>query len=323
MNSSKLLYTGSYVPEQVITNEDISKIVDTDDEWIFSRSGISRRHIAEKENTSDLAAKAAMRILEKGNISPEQIELLIVATLSGDFATPSTACLVQGKIGAVNAMAFDINAACSGFLFGLSMADKYIRSGCYQNALVIGAEVLSKHIDWTDRSTCVLFADGAAGAYLERCETGGILAEEMYSNGAKGMCLTGGYVPLVNAFYQENNDQSRYIHMDGKAVFTFATKVVPPSILSILNKAKISPEEIKYIVPHQANSRIIDILARKTKIPADKFYKNMVNYGNTSSASIPIALNELWEKGMLAPGDKIVLTGFGGGLTWGSMVVEI
>lgn len=237
--------------------------------------------------------------------------------------SPSTACTVQAAIGAVNAVAFDISAACSGFVFALSTADKFIKSGTYKNALIIASEVLSKHINWSDRSTCVLFGDGAAGAYIERSETPGIIAEDIGCDGTKGKSLGGARNTAANVFNGLEKFDDPYIYMDGKVIFDFATRQVPKSVNKLLEKANLMPEDIKYVLPHQANERIVKIISRKVKIPMEKFYLNIAEYGNTSAASIPIALNEMFEKGILSKGDKLLITGFGGGLTWCSMVVEI
>lgn len=324
MYFSKITATGAYVPEGVITNNDLSKIVDTNDEWIVSRSGIKNRHFAmtEDENTSDIAAKACDMIIKKGGISPEEIDLLIVATVSADYCTPSTACLVQAKVGAKNAVAFDIGAACSGFIFGLSVADKYIQSGMIKNAVIIGAEVLSKYLDFTDRGTCVLFGDGAAGVLLQRSDKRGIIAEEIGSDGFKGHALTGGYAPVKNAFSSCDGNANRALKMDGRAIFDFATRQVPKSVESLLKKSEMDRDNIDFVIAHQANSRIVQIISKKLKIPMDKFYLNMYEYGNTSSASIPIALNEMMEKGLIKENSVGLLTGFGAGLTWGSMLIK-
>ena len=323
MYFSKITATGACVPDMVITNDDMAKIVDTSDEWISSRSGIRRRHFSQGENTSDIAAKAAEMIIKKAGINLLDIELLIVATVSADYTTPSTSCLVQSKIGAENAVAFDIGAACSGFIFGLSIADKYIKSGIYKNAVVIGAEVLSKYLDFEDRGTCVLFGDGAAGVLLQATEERtGILAEEIGSDGAKGMALTGGFSPAGNAFNHIEKTAKRDLYMDGRAIFDFATRNVPKSVKKLLDNAQFNADDLDFVLPHQANSRIVEIISRKLKVPMDKFYMNMDEYGNTSSASIPIALNEMTEKGLIKSGDIGVLTGFGAGLTWGSMLVK-
>ena len=323
MYFSKIKYTGAYVPENIVTNADLEKLVETDDEWIRSRTGIERRHISMGDNTSDLASKTAWEIIKKGGIDPTDIDLIIVATVSPDCMSPSTACTVQAAIGAVNAVAFDISAACSGFVFALSTADKFIKSGTYKNALIIASEVLSKHINWSDRSTCVLFGDGAAGAYIERSETPGIIAEDIGCDGTKGKSLGGARNTAANVFNGLEKFDDPYIYMDGKVIFDFATRQVPKSVNKLLEKANLMPEDIKYVLPHQANERIVKVISRKVKIPMEKFYLNIAEYGNTSAASIPIALNEMFEKGILSKGDKLLITGFGGGLTWCSMVVEI
>ena len=323
MYFSKIKYTGAYVPENIVTNADLVKLVETDDEWIRSRTGIERRHISMGDNTSDLASKTAWEIIKKGGIDPTDIDLIIVATVSPDCMSPSTACTVQAAIGAVNAVAFDISAACSGFVFALSTADKFIKSGTYKNALIIASEVLSKHINWSDRSTCVLFGDGAAGAYIERSETPGIIAEDIGCDGTKGKSLGGARNTAANVFNGLEKFDDPYIYMDGKVIFDFATRQVPKSVNKLLEKANLMPEDIKYVLPHQANERIVKVISRKVKIPMEKFYLNIAEYGNTSAASIPIALNEMYEKGILSEGDKLLITGFGGGLTWCSMVVEI
>lgn len=323
MYTSRIIETGSYLPEQVISNDDLAKIVDTSDEWISSRTGIKERRITSGENTSDISTKAALQIIERAGISPLDIELLIVGTCSADYSVPSAACMVQKAVGADNAIAFDLTAACSGFMFGLSVADKYIRSGVCENALVIGAEVLSKIVDWSDRSTCVLFGDGAAGAYLKRTDEAGIICEEIGSNGRSYEALTAGYVPAANIFNDVAPAASfDMVKMDGREIFKFATKKVSKSILQLLEKTDVKAEDIKYVVPHQANARIIEIVAKKVGMPFEKFYLNMDKTANTSAASIPIALHEMNERGMLERGDKIILTGFGGGLTWGTMLIE-
>ena len=319
---SKIKAVGAYVPEYTVTNDDLSKIVDTNDEWISSRSGIRRRHFSKGENTSDLAAKAAEIILKEAGVNAEDVELIVVASVSPDYATPSVSCLVQSKIGAVNAVAFDIGAACSGFVFGLSVADKFIKSGVYKNALVIGSEVLSKYLDFEDRGTCVLFGDGAGGAFLERSEEGGILAEDMGSDGARGLSLTSGFRNVVNPYCEGERFIHSFIEMDGREIFDFATRTVPKSVEALIEKAGISVDDIDIVVPHQANARIVQIVARKLKIPMEKFCLNMEEYGNTSSASIPIALDEMDNKGLIKKGDTVLITGFGAGLTWGSMLIK-
>ena len=320
---SKIKSTGSYVPEKIITNDMLSQYVDTSDEWIRSRSGIEKRHFSEGENTSDIAAKAALDILKNGNINPLDIDLIIVATVSPDYTTPSTACLVQSKIGASHAVAFDLSAACSGFIFSVNVADKFIKTGVYRNALVIGAEVLSKHLNFKDRSTCVLFGDGAGGVFLEKAEEGGILAEEMGSDGGRGMSLTCAEKKASHIFNSAQAAEDNFLHMDGRAIFDFATRQTPKCILHLLEKSGVSIEQLKYVIPHQANARIVEIISRKTKIPLEKFYMNISEYSNTSAATIPIALNEMMQKGFLQAGDYILMAGFGGGLSWGGLLIKI
>lgn len=323
MYCSKLLYTGSYLPENVISNDDMSKFVETSDEWIRTRTGILNRRFSNGENTSDLASKAAINIMKKGDLNPLDIDLIIVSTISGDYTTPSTACCVQKNIGAKNATCFDLGSACSGFVFGLSVADKFIKTGAYKNAIVIGAEVLSKYLDFSDRATCVLFGDGAAGAYIERNDNAGIIDEVLGSDGERGLSLTAGHTAPSNAFNDILRAESNFINMDGRAVFEFGTKQPSISINQLLAKTETDVDEIKYVIPHQANSRIVEVISKKTQIPMEKFYLNLDNYANTSAASIPIALNEMFEKGLLNSGDKIILIGFGGGLSWGSMLIEL
>lgn len=324
MIRTKIVATGSCVPEQVISNDDLANIVDTSDEWISQRTGIRQRHISSGENTSALAIGTARMLLERANVEPKDIDLIIVASVTADYGTPTLACMVQKELGLENAVAFDLSAACSGFMFALSVADKYIKTGIYRNAIVIGAETLSKIIDWTDRATCVLFGDGAGGAYVEASEENGILEEELGSKGELWDILTEGYTSPANAFndLQAQVEPQYFVEMDGRAVFKFATKMVVKSVKNVLEKAEVSAEEIAYVVPHQANARIIDVVANKSGIAREKFYMNMDHYGNTSSASVPLALDELNSKGLIQRGDKIILTGFGGGMTWGTMLIE-
>lgn len=321
---SKISALAHYAPESVLTNDDLSKIVETNDEWISSRTGIKKRHIADGENTSDICIKIANKLIEKSGIAPEDIDLIIVATITPDYATPSVACMVQGSIGAEGAGAFDVSAACSGYIYALSTADKFIKSGAYKTVMVIAAETISKITDWTDRSTCVLFGDGGGGAILTAsAQPCGILSEELRAKGQDGMSLVANEHQLSNPFTTPDKNNNPYVSMDGRMIFNFATKVVPSSVQNILEKEGLSVDDIKYIVPHQANSRIIDIIARKLKTPIEKFYVNVSEYGNTSAGSIGIALSEMAEKGLISKGDKIIATGFGGGLTWGSLLIEI
>lgn len=318
--TARIIGTGSAVPEQIVTNEDLSKIVETSDEWISSRSGIKERRVAKEENTTSLAILAGKRALENAGIASEEIEVIIVATCTPDYFFPNTACQVQEAIGAKHAVAFDLSAACSGFLFALSTVQAYIKGGIYQKALIVGAETMSKMIDWSDRSTCVLFGDGAGAAVVSAEETG-VLELVQKSNGAgKGVlsCKARETRNLLN----HESETKEYLYMEGQPVFKFAVKTVPECVEEVLKKAEVKKEEIRYYILHQANSRIIQSVAKRLKEPEEKFPMNLSLYGNTSAASIPILLDEMNRNGMLNRGDKLVLSGFGAGLTWGAVLLE-
>lgn len=318
--TARIIGTGSAVPEQIVTNEDLSKIVETSDEWISSRSGIKERRVAKEENTTSLAILAGKRALENAGVTAEEIEVIIVATCTPDYFFPNTACQVQEAIGAKHAVAFDLSAACSGFLFALSTAQAYIKGGIYKKALIIGAETMSKMIDWSDRSTCVLFGDGAGAAVVSAEETG-VLELVQKSNGAgKGVlsCKARETRNLLN----HESETKEYLYMEGQPVFKFAVKTVPECVEEVLKKAEVKKEEIRYYILHQANSRIIQSVAKRLKESEEKFPMNLSLYGNTSAASIPILLDEMNRNGMLNRGDKLVLSGFGAGLTWGAVLLE-
>lgn len=318
--TAKITGTGSAVPASRVTNEDLSKAVDTNDEWISTRTGIKERRLAVEETTTSLAAEAAKKAMENAGAVPEEIELLIVATCSPDSFFPSTACQVQEAIGVVNAAAFDLSAACSGFLFALNTAQAYLKSGIYKKALVIGSETISKLLDWEDRSTCVLFGDGAGAVVLEADERG-ILGMVQYADGKRGGVLTCGARNVKNLL-AEGTQETDYLKMEGQEVFKFAVKKVPECIEALLRNTETKREAIKYYVLHQANRRIIASVAKRLKESEEKFPVNMNLYGNTSAASIPILLDELNRKGFLLAGDKLVLSGFGAGLTWGAVLLE-
>lgn len=308
------------MPEQIVTNDDLSRIVETNDEWIRSRTGIRERRIATEDSTSDMAAKAAARAVEQAGISPEEIDLILLATSSPDSCFPNGACEVQAKIGAVHAACYDISAACTGFVFALSTAHAFISSGIYRTVLVIGADVLSKLVDWTDRGTCVLFGDGA-GAAVVRAEETGILGLNMHSNGAKGEVLTCGSRSNGN-FLLGRKPELGYMAMDGQEVFKFAVKKVPECISQVLEETGCTTGDIDHFIIHQANYRIIESIAKRLKVDIGKFPANMERYGNTSGASVPILLDELNRAGKLKRGEKVVLSGFGAGLTWGALLLE-
>ncbi|WP_090552212.1 beta-ketoacyl-ACP synthase III [Natronincola ferrireducens] len=323
--TAKITGTGSYLPEKVLTNNDLAKIVDTSDEWIRTRTGITQRRMADQETaTSDLATKAAERAIEDAGITAEDIDLIIVATATPDMAFPSTACIVQKNIGAINASAFDLEAACTGFLYGLTIGEQFIKTGFYKRILIIGAEVLTKVLDWKDRNTCVLFGDGAGAVILERSEEGdGILSSYLGSDGKSGECLTlpGGGSRLP-ASYETIDNRLHYIKMEGTEVFKFAVRVMGSSALKALEGSNIKLEEVDFLVPHQANIRIIEAAAKRLHLSMDKVYVNLDQYGNMSAASVPVALDEAVKKGCIKKGDVVVLVAFGGGLTWGSSVIK-
>ncbi len=316
----RILGTGSCLPENVVTNDDLAKIMDTSDEWISSRTGIRQRHLVKDETTASMSAKAAERALEEAGMKAEEIDLLIVGTLSPDHVTPSCACEVQSMIGAVNAVAFDINAACSGFMYAMNTAYAYIHSGIYKNALIIGAETLSKIMDWNDRSTCVLFGDGAGAAVVKADETG-LLKFTQGADGSKGMVLACKSRLNNNPLVQNPTDLD-YVYMDGQEVYKFAVSTVPASIKQVMDEAGLEESDIKYFLLHQANIRIIQSVAKRLKSDLDKFPITLDRCGNISAGSVPILLDEVNKKGMLKRGDKIVLAGFGAGLTWSAAVME-
>ncbi|APC42463.1 beta-ketoacyl-ACP synthase III [Clostridium estertheticum] len=322
MNEVQIIGTGSYAPLNIMTNHELSKIVDTSDEWIVSMTGIKQRHISTGENTSDLATKAANEALVDANIKAEDIDLIIVASTSPDQFVPATACIVQGNIGAVNAMAFDISAACTGFIFALNIAMQFLKTGQRKRALIIGADVLSKIVDWTDRNTCILFGDGAGAAVLEAGSVRGIISVNSASEGQKGKFLTCPTVDVKNTYTKGNENFKATISMDGKEIFKFAVKTIASSISRILNENNYTLDDIKYVVCHQANFRIIEFVVRKLKADKDKFFVNLDKYGNTSAASIAIAMDEMNKENLLTAGDKIILVGFGGGLTYGASLIE-
>jgi 3-oxoacyl-[acyl-carrier-protein] synthase-3 len=320
--TTRITGTGSCLPENIMSNEQLSHIVDTNDEWIVSRTGIQNRRIVKEETGSGMAAVAAERALENSGRKAQEIDLIIVATCSADQHFPSNACIVQEKLGAVNAVAFDLSAACSGFLFALNTAHAYIMAGICKTALIIGSEVLSKLVDWEDRSTCVLFGDGAGAAVLEAAKEG-LEGFVQHSDGQKGDVLTCMDRRIVNPLSQkpdkeDEKNAEEYIAMNGQEVFKFAVKKVPECIREVLEQTKTDAGDIRWYLLHQANSRIIQSVAKRLKVDEERFPMNLDSYGNTSAASIPILLDEMNRKGMLQKGDRIILSGFGAGLTWGA-----
>lgn len=320
-----ILGTGFYLPEKILTNSDLEKIVDTSDEWITERTGIKERRIAaDDEATSDLAIKAAEMALKDAKVTPEELDLIIVATLTSDRIIPSTACMIQDRLGAKKAAAFDLSAACAGFAYGLTVAAQFIQSGAYKKTLVIGAEALSKYINWEDRNTCVLFGDGAGAAVLGEVEDGyGILGFDLGSDGSGGDAIqipsSGSRMPVS----KESIDQRlNLIHMNGKEVFKFAVKVMGNTVKRSLENIGMMKEDIDWLVPHQANIRIIKSAAKRLAMPLDKVVVNIHKYGNMSAACIPIALAEAAAEKRFKKGDIIALSGFGAGLTWASCIIR-
>lgn len=312
--------TGSYVPSYVMDNNKLSEFVDTSDEWIKERTGVARRHIVADETTSFMAAEAAKKAVEDADLTPDQIDLILVSTISSDVILPCTACEVQRILGAVNATCFDLNAACTGFVLAYNTANAYIQSGVYKNALVIGSESLSNLTNWKDRGTCILFGDGA-GAVVLTAEEKASYVPATHSEGAKGEALTLKSRHDSNGITKEIEpnrmmDAEYFMQMDGQAVFKFAVKKVPEAILEVLDKNNIKKEDIDCYLLHQANRRIVEAVAKRMGEPIEKFPMNLQEYGNTSSASIPILLDELSREGKLKSGKHIVLAGFGAGLTW-------
>ena len=323
--SAGVLGTGHYVPEKTVTNADLEKMVDTSDEWIQTRTGIKQRHFApDGINTSDMCTKAALQALEMAHTTPEELDMIIVCTLTPDMTIPSTACIVQKNLGAKNAAVFDLYAACSGFAYGTITAAQYIQSGMCKKVLVIGAEILSRFMDFTDRNTCVLFGDGAGAAVLGVVPDGyGILGADMGADGNGGKFLN---IPSSGVAILPTDEARKkhltYIKMDGKEVYKFAVKVMGQTAVNALERAGLHHEDIDLLIPHQANIRIIKSAAKRLHLPMEKVFVNIDKYANTSGASIPIAMDEANRAGRMKRGDVVVLAGFGAGLTWAGLVMK-
>lgn len=325
LKSFGILGIGTYVPEKIMTNFDLEKIVDTSDAWIQKMTGIKERRIAaENEATSDLAYNAAVKALESSNTKAEDLDLIVVATMTPDYFTPSVSAILQKRLGAHHAAAFDLGAACSGFVYGMEAGGNFIATGMYKKVLVIGAEVFSRILDWEDRNTCVLFGDGAAAAVLGEVEEGyGLIGSHLGADGDLDDVLVipagGSRAP---ATHETVDNRSHYLKMKGQEVFKFAVKAMPGAVKKVLENTGMSIDDLKLIVPHQANMRIISSAAKKLGFPAEKFVINLDRYGNTSAASVGLALGEALEKGMIKKGDNIALVGFGAGLTYASCVMK-
>lgn len=320
-----ILATGSYVPDKVLTNQDLEKMVDTSDEWIVTRTGIRERRIARADQaSSDLAYEASMQALQKANLSPDQIDLILVATVTPDMMFPSTACILQDRLGASRAAALDVSAACTGFIYALATGAKFIETGMYRYVLVVGVETLSKITDWEDRNTCVLFGDGAGAAVLGPVEDGyGFQSFVLGADGSGGVHLNqkagGSRIP---ASIESVQNRLHYIYMNGREVFKFAVRVMNTATDEALEKAGVKKEDIDLLVPHQANRRIIDAAVERLGLSEDKVVINLDRYGNMSSASIPVALDEALAEGRIQEGNNLLLVGFGGGLTWAATIIK-
>lgn len=319
---ARIAGTGSYLPEKVLTNDDLSKIVDTTDEWIHSRTGIRERHIAaEGETTSDLGYHAAVRALEAAGVEAAEVDLIIVGTTTPDVIFPSTACLIQAKLGVAGCPAFDVNAACSGFVYALSVADNFIRSGAARTALVIGAETLTRMVDWTERTSCVLFGDGAGAVVLKADSETGILSTHLHSDGAKRELLYNPVGVSVGFKLDEPNAGVR-IRMSGNDVFKYAVKALDSVVDETLAANGLDKHDLDWLIPHQANLRIIEATAKRLEMPMERVVVTVDRHGNTSSGSVPLALDEAVRSGRVQRGQLLLLEAFGGGFTWGSALLR-
>ena len=320
--SARITGTGSYLPEKVLTNKDLEQFVDTTEEWIFSRSGIRQRHIAaEGEFTSDLAEAASREALKSAGRQASDVDLIVVATTTADQVFPSTACLLQNRLGIHGCPAFDVQAVCAGFLYAMDVAYRYIMTGASRCALVVGAETFSRILNWEDRSTCVLFGDGAGAVLLEAADTPGILSSHIHADGAFKDLLC---VPVgVSTAYQDLLDGRAYTEMQGKEVFRWAVSTLGDAVIEILESNGIHQSEIDWLVPHQANIRIINAIAKRLELSMDQVVVTIDQHGNTSAASVPLAFDTAVRDGRIKSGDKVIFEAFGGGFTWGSMLVQI
>lgn len=325
MIHARIIGTGSYAPKKILTNHDLEKMVDTSDEWITERTGIKERRIADRhQTTSDLAYEASKKALKAAGLDPKDIDLIIAATTTPDMVMPNLGCRIQEKLGAKKAAAFDVYAACSGFIYGLSIASAFIRSGVYSNILLVGAELLSRFVDWQDRATCVLFGDGAGAAVLQRHEgRRGVLSTHLHSDGAYGDFL---YVPAGGTLHPPTQEtvqkRMHYIKMKGNETFKVAVRALEDVVQEAIEHNKIRPEDIDLFVPHQANLRIIQAMAKRLNMPMEKVVVTIHKYGNTSAASIPMALDEAVREGRVKDNDLLLFEAFGGGLTWASALVK-
>jgi 3-oxoacyl-[acyl-carrier-protein] synthase-3 len=321
MIHTRIQGTGSYVPDRVVTNDDLATIVDTSDEWIRTRTGIERRHIVTDQYTIDLAEQAALRAIEAAKIKPSAIDLVVVATVTPDHYFPGVSQLLQKRLGLGPIMAFDINAACSGFLYALQIADKMIKSGAYHHALIVGAETLTRLTDWSDRNTCVLFGDAAGAMIVSHSDEEGIQDVIVGSDGDDEGYLICDNVELKDPATNAKSVQD-HIHMNGREVFKFATRIMPQMVRDLMERNDLDLDALDHIIAHQANARIIDKAARDLGYPSEKMFLNIQEYGNTSAASVPLAIDEAVRNGILERGQTFVTVAFGGGFTWGGALIR-
>ena len=325
LNEIGIVGTGFYLPEKIMTNYDLEKIVDTTDEWIRTRTGIKERRIANvDEATSDIAAKAGLNALEKANINPKDIDLLILATHYPDHYFPSTACITQNKLGLTNAVSFDLSAACSGSIYSLFVAESMLKNSNYNTAMIIGTEIFSRTVDWEDRNTCVLFGDGAGAIIIKKDQIGKKIISFNFGSDGSGADLLkipagGSKLPTSIKTIEQ---RQHFIKMEGKKVYKFAKKMMVDSVIQALDEVDLTRKDIDLLIPHQANIRILKAVAKKLHLPLEKIMINLEKYGNTSAASIPIALDEAISQGKIKKGDIVVLTAFGAGLTWGAIIIR-
>lgn len=323
MLTSKIIGTGSFLPARSMDNSFLSTIVETSDEWITERTGIRSRHIAAEETTVSMGTAAAKKALEMAGITSGEIDLILVSTFTPDYIMPNTACMIQSELGAANAFCFDINAACSGFIYALQTADAYIRSGMCRHVLVIGTEVISRAVDWADRSTCILFGDGAGAAVLSlSADEGGFIDFLSGSDGSRGEVLELKNRAIQNPYHPVSTDAPSYLFMNGQEVFKFAVRKIPEMVLTLTRGHQMNPEDIHHYLLHQANIRIIQAAAKRLELPIERFPVNLSSCGNTSAASIPILLDECNRNHLFQKGEYLLLSGFGGGLTWGSALLR-
>lgn len=320
-----ILGTGSAVPDKIITNQDLEKMVDTSDEWITKRTGIKTRHILEENQPlSQMISKAAKNALDNAGVKPEQLDMIIVATATPDYSTPSMACILQNDLGITGIPVFDLNAACTGFIYALETANHFIRLGTAKYILLCGSDGLSRITDWTDRNTCVLFGDGAGAVVLGRTEKNtGILATTLGADGSSGRCITIPFCYMTEEDIKKRNGKKKnFISMDGSEVFKFAVRIMEQETKHVMKKAGLTTEDVKLIIPHQANIRILNGAVDRLDVGDEKIFINVDRYGNMASASIPVSLDEANRRGLLKKDDIVIIVGFGGGLTWGASAIK-